>query len=274
MTTDLGATFRALHTPGTPFILANVWDLGSAQVMAALGAKALATSSAAYGFTRGQPDGGQMSRDDSLAHAEEIVAATGLPVQGDFEDGFGEAPETVAETVRLAAEAGLAGICVEDTALPSDGFYDFDLSIERIRAGAAAARALPRDFVFTARADGLLTGSYDQAEALRRITAFGQAGADCLYAPLPASMADLAALVATSDRPFNALVAGQFTGVSQAEFAKIGVARISLGSSLARATHKTLVEAAEAMLGAGDFSPLANSASSAVIDPLLEKGRA
>ncbi|MBT0956987.1 isocitrate lyase/phosphoenolpyruvate mutase family protein [Alphaproteobacteria bacterium KMM 3653] len=265
------SSFRALHRPGAPFVLANVWDIGSARVMAALGAQALATSSAGFGFTRGLADGGKLGRDASLAHAQEIVAATPLPVQGDFEDGFGEAPDVVAETVRLSGEIGLAGICVEDTALPGQGFYEFDLAVERIRAGAAAARALPRDFMFCARADGLLTGGYDLPEALRRIKAFAEAGADVLYAPMPTSMADLAAICAATDKPVNALAAGPFTQVPLADYAAAGAARISLGSSLARATQRVLIDAGSAVLQ-GDFSGLTPSAPAAEVDPLLQKG--
>ena len=269
---DPAAAFRALHVKGDPFILANVWDIGSARMLAALGAKALATSSAALGFVHGVPDGGQLGRDASLAHAQDIVDATPLPVQGDFENGFGEAPDVVAETVRLSAEIGLAGICVEDTALPEQTAYAFDLAVERIQAGAAAARALSKDFVFCARADGILTGAYDQAEALRRLQAFEQAGADVLYAPMPKSMEDLAEICAATTAPVNALVAGPYTKVPLSEFAKIGVARLSLGSSLARITHRAIQDAAVAMLNEGDFTGLSKSIGANRIDPLLAAG--
>ncbi|WP_010139289.1 isocitrate lyase/PEP mutase family protein, partial [Oceanicola sp. S124] len=164
---DPAPAFRALHRRGEPFVLANAWDAGSARMLAALGAEAIGTSSAAFGFTLGRPDG-NITRDEALAHASALVAATPLPVSGDFENGFGDAPEIVAETVRLAAEAGLAGISIEDN--PSGGAtsYDRALSVERIRAAAAAARALPRDFVLVARADGVMNGTYDMDEALAR----------------------------------------------------------------------------------------------------------
>ena len=269
---DPGAALRALHRPGDPFILANAWDAGSARMLAALGAEAIATSSAAHAFTLGRPDMGHVTRDEALAHAEALVAATPLPVSGDFENGFGEAPDLVAETVRLAAEAGLGGISVEDTALPGVAPYPFDLAVERIRAAAAAARALPRDFVLVARADGIMNGQYDIEEALRRLAAFDAAGADCLYAPIPASMEDLARICAATSKPVNAIAAGPYTRVSRAEFAAIGVARISLGSALARATHRVIHDAAEAMFGAGDFSPLGRSISGDKVDALLTKG--
>lgn len=269
---DIGADFRALHQPGKPFILANAWDAGSAKMLAGLGAEALATSSAAHAFTLGRPDMGHVTRDEALAHAEAMVAATPLPVSGDFENGFGDAPETVAETVRLAFEAGLAGISIEDTALPSPTPYDFDFAIERIHAAAAAARALPRDFVLVARADGVMNAQYDMAEGLRRIRAFDEAGADCLYLPIPPSLDDLREVCRATVKPVNALAAGPFTKVSRAEFAALGIARISLGSALARATHRVIHDAAVAMFGSGDFTPLGNSISGKTVDELLSKG--
>lgn len=269
---DPGPAFRALHRPGNPFILANAWNAGSARMLAALGAEAIATSSSAYAFTLGRPDGGTVSRDEALAHAADLVAATPLPVSGDFENGFGETPETCAETVRLAAEAGLAGLSIEDTALPSDDPYPFELAVERIRAAAAAARALDRDIVLVARADGCLTGRYGIDEALRRLRAFDEAGADCLYAPLPPDPQDIARICAATAKPVNALAAGPHAKLSRADFAAMGVARISLGSALARVTHRAIEDAAAAMFGAGDFTPLTRGASGAHIDTLLARG--
>ncbi|MBS9716214.1 oxaloacetate decarboxylase [Pseudohalocynthiibacter aestuariivivens] len=269
MSKDIGATFRDLHRPGDPFILANAWDIGSAKMLVALGAEAIATSSAAHAFTLGRPDMGNVTRDEALSHAADLVAAVNVPVSGDFENGFGEAPDTVAETVRLAAEVGLAGISVEDSHLPSVTPYNFDLAVERIRAAAAAARALPKDFVLVARADGIMNGQYDIEEALRRLKAFEGAGADCLYAPLPATMDDMKRICASTSLPINALAAGPYTKVSKAEFAAAGVARISLGSALARVTHRAIKDAADAMFGDGDFSLLSNGISGGVIDKLL-----
>lgn len=269
---DPGPAFRALHRPGSPFILANAWDAGSARLLAALGAEALATSSAAHAFTLGRPDMGHITRDEALAHAVDLVAATSLPVSGDFENGFGEAPDACAETVRLAAEAGLAGISIEDTALPVQTPYDFAFTVERIRAAAAAARALPRDFVLVARADGVMNGHYDMAEGLRRIRAFDEAGADCLYLPMPPSVDALRDVCAATRKPVNGLAAGSFTKLSRADFAALGVARISLGSSLARITHKAIVDAAEAMFRAGDFTLLGKGIAGSKVDELLLKG--
>ncbi|WP_424943233.1 isocitrate lyase/PEP mutase family protein [Aliiroseovarius crassostreae] len=271
MTRDIGAQFRALHQKGNPFILANAWDIGSARMLTAMGAEAIATSSAAHAFTLGRPDMGHVTRDEALAHAQDLVAAVNLPVSGDFENGFGDDPETCAETVRLAAEIGLAGISIEDTALPAATPYARDLAIERIRAASAAARALPGDFVLLARADGVMNGQYDLEEALARIKGYEVAGADALYIPLPGTLEDQARICAATDLPVNALAAGPFTNVTRDAFAKAGVARISLGSALARVTHRAIHDAANAMFGDGDFSPLSNGISGDVIDDLLTR---
>lgn len=271
MADDRFAAFRALHRPGAPFILANAWDAGSARMLAASGAEALATSSAAHAFTLGRPDGA-VTRDEALAHAETLVAATKLPVSGDFEDGWGAAPEDVAETVRLAAEIGLAGISIEDVPSPSEAPYPADLAVERVRAGAAAARALGRDFVFLARADGVMTGGYDLDEAIARLRAFDAAGADALYVPLPGDLAAQQRVVAATAKPVNALAAGPLSRHSRDELAGIGVARISLGSALARVTHRAIAETAQAMFGRGDFTALGRGMSGADVDALLARG--
>lgn len=271
MARDIGAEFRALHRPGDPFILANAWDAGTAKLLAGLGAKAVATSSAAHAFTLGRPDLGQLSRDEALVHAQQLVTAVDVPVSGDFENGFGEAPETCAETVRLAFEAGLAGISIEDTAVPSTTPYPRELAIERIQAAAAAARALPRDFMLVARADGVLHGSYGLDEALARLRGYEEVGADCLYVPVPGSLEDLSRICASTTLPVNALAVGPFTAVTRTGFAAAGAARISLGSALARATHRLLIDAGQAIFDRGDFSPLANTAAGAEVDRLLDE---
>ncbi|MEM7326507.1 MAG: isocitrate lyase/phosphoenolpyruvate mutase family protein [Actinomycetota bacterium] len=269
MTTDIGAQFRALHKPGEPFILANAWDAGSAKMLAALGAQAIGTSSAAHAFTLGRPDGGLVARDEALAHAADLAAATPLPVSGDFENGFGDAPDVVAETVRLSADAGLAGISIEDTEFPSGQSYGFEAAVERITAAVEAAKAVPGDFVLLARADGVMLGNYDTDEAIRRIQAYEQAGADAVYVPLPPDMSELARVCQSVSIPVNALAAGPFTEVPYTAFAEAGVARISLGSALARLTHRVIHDAATAMFERGDFSPLGNGIGGGTIDRLL-----
>lgn len=264
--------FHALHQDGC-FVIPNPWDAGSARMMAALGARALATTSSGFAFTLGRPDMGHVTRDEALAHAETIVAATPLPVSGDFENGFADAPDDVAETIRLAAEAGLSGCSIEDTMMvDGNPAYEFGLAVERVRAAASAARSLGHPFVFCARADGVMNGVYDTGEAIRRIRAFEEAGADLLYVPLPPDIASLKRIVDSVSKPVNALAAGPFTQHSVAEFAAIGVRRISVGSAIARATHKVIIDAMNAMIGEGSFSPLGASVSGSVVDGLLTKG--
>lgn len=266
-----GSEFRALHVRGAPFVLANAYDMGSAKVLTALGAEAIGTTSSGHAFTLGKPDMGYVSRDEAMSHAQDIVAATHLPVSGDLENGYGDAPEDVAETVRRAAEVGLAGCSIEDTVMADKGFYDFDLAVERVAAGGAAARALKEDFVFVARADGLMNGSYKVDEAIRRLQAFDAAGADCLYAPLPKTMDDLKRIVDCTQKPVNVLAVGPYAKVSRAEFASLGVARISVGSGLARVTHAALIEAGKAMIENGDFSAILNAAPGGETEKLLLK---
>ena len=198
-----------------------------------------------------------------------MVRAVNVPVSGDFENGYGDTPEAVAETVKLAFEAGLAGISVEDVDPTTGAPYPFDEAVERFRAGAAAARALKKDFVLVARADGIMTGHYDIEEALRRLAAFEAAGADCLYAPVPKTWADLERICKATTLPVNALVVGDYAKRSRAEYAAIGAARLSLGSNLSRATHRVIYDAARAMFDSGDFLPLGNSISSRIINDLL-----
>ena len=263
--------FHALHHQGC-FVIPNPWDAGSARMMAALGARALATSSSAHAFTLGRLDGG-VSRDEALAHAAGLLAATGLPVSGDFESGFGDAPDVVAETVRLAGEVGLSGISVEDTRMVAGHpAYAFDLAVERVRAGAAAARALGRPFVFCARADGVMNGAYDLDEGIRRLQAFEAAGADLLYLPIPPGRAELARVLASVTKPVNALAAGPLKALTVSDLAAMGVRRISTGSQIARATHAVIRDCVSAMLGQGSFAPLAGAAAGNEIDALLVGG--
>lgn len=269
---EKGARFAALHESGC-FLLPNPWDMGSARLLAALGAQAFGTSSAAYGFTRGLPDGVGVSREEAIAHAAEIDRATALPVSADLEDGFGAAPGLVAETVRLAAEAGIAGCSIEDIPQQEPGeAYPFDLAVERVRAGAEAARAAGRPFVFTARADGLWRGVYDIEEAIRRLKAFEGVGADALYAPLPPDLAAQARICASVTKPVNALAAGALMSEDVAALAAAGVRRISLGSTLARKTYRVIVDAGLAMFGEGRLDVLKGGAGAKEIDPLLVKG--
>ena len=265
-------SFRDLHQAGKPFILANAWDAGSAKVLAALGAKAIASTSGGHAFTLGLKDMGHISREQSLDHCQALIEATPLPVSGDLENGYGDSPVEVAETIRLAAEAGLAGGCIEDVILPSMAAYPFTDAVARIEAAADAAKAAQKatgDFVLTARADGIMNGVYDSKEAIRRIKAFEQVGADVIYVPLPPSFDTLARICKAVELPVNALAAGSFVERPIRDYANAGVARISLGSSLARLTHATLIASAQQLFGEGDFSSLAGGISGSEVEALF-----
>lgn len=268
---DRHVLFADLHQQGC-FVMPNPWDRGSARMMAASGAVALATTSAGHAFTLGRADMGGVTRDEALAHAQDIISATNLPVSGDFENGFGDDPDTVAETIRMAAEAGLSGCGIEDMGF-EDGLhaYDFDLTVERIRAAVAAVRALGRPFVLTARADGVMNGLYDLGEGIRRLQAFEAAGADCLYLPVPPGRAELAQVLGAVTAPVNALSVGPLQDLSLAELTAMGVRRISLGSQIARVTHAAIRDAMGGVM-AGDFKVLKRSASGDEIDAMLQEG--
>lgn len=242
-------------------------------MMAAAGAKALATTSAGFAFTLGRSDMGHVTRDEALTHAEAIVAATGLPVSGDLENGFADEPDDVAETVRLAAEAGLSGGSIEDTRMsPGNPAYPFDLAVDRIRAAASAVSELGRPFVLCARADGVMNGSYDLDEAIRRVKAFETAGADLLYVPAPPGVDELRRVLDAASKPVNALAAGPLRRLSVADFAALGVRRISLGSTLARVTHAAIRDCMRDIVDEGRFDGLEAAATGTEIDAMLRSG--
>ncbi len=246
--------FRALHVSGC-FIVPNPWDVASARMLARAGFKALATTSSGYAFSQGRKDGaGDISLLESLAYGARIVAATGLPVTADLEDGYADNPEGVAETVRLAAEAGLSGVSIEDSD-PGDNATSrpFDQAVKRAAAAAEAARH--HNVVFTARADGLLSGAYNVDEAVKRLVAFASCGADVVYAPGVPNLAALSRICRTIPVPVN-YVAG--LGGEHLSFAAVkdaGVRRISLGGSLTRAVYGKADELFRGIAG-GDLSPL------------------
>jgi 2-methylisocitrate lyase-like PEP mutase family enzyme len=253
--TEQAARFLGLHRPGNPLLLPNPWDAGSAKLLASLGFQALATTSSGFAATLGRPDG-SVSRDEALAHATAIVAATGLPVSADLENCFADDPEGVARTVTLAAETGLAGCSVEDYSGGDDGrIYDIGLATERVAAAAEAAHAR---LVLTARAENYLYGRTDLADTIARLQAYQAAGADVLYAPGLTSLADIRQVVAELDRPVNVLALAGAPSVS--ELAEAGVARVSVGGAFAYAALAALAEAATELRDKGTYRYLASSA--------------
>lgn len=268
--TEKAEIFREMHRPGDPFIIPNAYDVGSSKMLAALGAKAIATTSSGFAFTVGKPDAGHVTRDEMLDHCEDIVRSTDLPVSADLENGYADDPGGVAECVELAAEVGLVGCTLEDSTFdPAKPSYDFDIAVERMRAAVEAAEALPFDFTVCARADGVLIGSYDVEEAIRRLQAYEEIGAHCVYCPIPPTMDDLARICASVAVPVNILCAGSFVKYSRDDFAKIGAARISIGGALARSTHRVVNDIALAMLDKGDFSGLGHSISGGKVDAMM-----
>jgi len=250
---DQGTIFRRLHeTPGA-FIIPNPWDVGTARILAALGFRALATTSAGMAFSLGMAEG-LVPREDTLNHCRAIVAATPLPVSADLEKGFGDSPESAAETIRVAAGLGLAGCSLEDhTGRREQPIYDFTLSAERIEAAAQACRALPQDFVLTARCENFLWGRPDLDDTIRRLQAFEKAGADVLYAPGLQDLDTIRTVCAALTKPVNVVMGLAGTTFSVAELADAGVKRISVGSALARLAYGAFVSAAREMTSQGTF---------------------
>lgn len=241
--------FLRLHRPGTPLLLANAWDQGSARLLASLGVKALATTSAGHAGTLGRLDG-TVSRDEALAHAQAIAEATLLPVSADFENGFSDDPQGVADTVEMAAQRGLAGVSIEDYSRGDDArIYDCDVAVARVRAAAEVARR--HDIVLTARAENHLHGRQDLDDTIARLRAFQDVGADVLYAPGLVELADIERLVRSVDRPVNVLCRPK--GPSVAQLAALGVARISVGSAFFLVAVEAVAGAARAWLDEGSI---------------------
>jgi 2-methylisocitrate lyase-like PEP mutase family enzyme len=249
--TEKAERFLGLHQGPAPLLLPNPWDLGSAQLLASLGFSALATTSSGFAATMGRPDG-QVSRDEALAHAAAVAAATSLPVSADLENGFADDPAGVAETVRLAIEAGLAGCSVEDfTRDDADPIYDRALATERVAAAAEAAAAGPARLVLTARAENYLHGRPDLADTIARLQAYQEAGADVLYAPGLTQLADIRQVVTSLDRPVNVLALP--SGPAVPELAGAGVRRVSVGGAFAFAALGAVVEAARELREQGTY---------------------
>ena len=252
------ATFRKLHAQGC-FVIPNPWDVGSARYLQGLGFKALATTSAGFAFTQGLADGA-VPRDMMLAHFREIAAATDVPLNADFEGGYADAPEGVAESVKLCVETGVAGLSIEDsTSDPAVPLYDFELALARVRAARAAIDAVGGDVVFTARSEGFIRGRPDLEETVRRLKAFAAAGADCLYAPGIKTRDEIAAVVkAVAPKPVNFLMSTA-TELTVNDLAALGVRRISLGGTLARVAWSAVIRAARDIAATGKFNSLAGT---------------
>src|SRR5581483_8437916 len=247
-------TFRALHERPGAFVIPNPWNAGTARILTALDFEALATTSAGYAFSVGRRDSfAGLTRDEILENAKSIVEATDLPVSADLEDGFGRAPQACAETIRLASEIGLVGGTLEDaTGDTNNPIYNFELSVERVRAAAEVARR--QHFVLTARAENFLHGRPDLKDTIRRLQAFADAGADVVYAPGLPSLEAIRQVCASVSKPVNVVMGLKGATFSVGELAAAGVKRISVGGSLARAALGGLVRAAREIKEKGTFT--------------------
>jgi len=267
---EKAARFRALHDGPDVFVIPNPWDVGSSRVLAGLGFQALATSSAASACALGKRDGG-LSRDEALEHARLIVTATDLPVSADLEKGFGDRPEIVAETVRLAAAVGLVGCTIEDsTGNPDQPLFDTQLAIERVAAACEAARTLPFPFMLTARAHNLMYPSPSLDATIRRLQAFEQVGADVLFAPGLPDLAAVRAVCAAVSKPVNFMAGIKGKSFSVAELASAGVRRISLATSLYRAAMTGFLNAAREVKDSGEFGFLDRSVATPELLALMQ----
>ena len=266
---EKGRTFAELHKRADAFIIPNFWDVGSARLLAHLGFQALATSSAGYAFSLGKADR-TVGRDGTLSHATAVAAATNLPISIDLENGFGDAPAVVAETIRLAAATGAVGGSIEDsTGRADEPLYERTLAVARIQAAADAVHHLPFPFTLTARAENYLVGKPDLKDTIERLQLYQEAGANVLYAPGVANKSDIATLVSSLDRPVNVLMGMQGVTLTVADLSAIGVKRISVGSGLARCALGAFLRAAEEMRDHGTFSFGENAANSRMINSIF-----
>lgn len=256
-----GQVFRALHARDGAFIIPNPWDVGTARLLAHLGFGALATTSMGYAFSAGQRDN-TIDRERMMQHVTEIAGATELPVSADLENGFGDSPEVVAETIKFAAETGAVGGSIEDsTGRADDPIYELEHAVERVRAAVQAARALPFAFTLTARAENYLHGRPDLKDTIRRLHAYQEAGADVLYAPGLATRDDIAAVVSSLSRPVNVVMGLRGVQMSLADLSALGVRRVSVGSALCRTALGAFLRAAREMREHGTFDFAKEAAS-------------
>jgi 2-methylisocitrate lyase-like PEP mutase family enzyme len=273
-TRERAELFARLHQrEDKALILPNAWDAGSARMLEAMGFEAIATTSAGYAFSQGKCDWpGEVSRDEAMAHCKAMVKATALPVSADLENGFGLRPDTVAETIRQAGATGLAGCTIEDTSGKHDApIIDFQHSVERISAAVEARDALKRPFVLTARAENFLHGKPDLDDTISRLIAFEAAGADVLYAPGLATLEQIEKVCEAVTNPVNVVVGTAASHFSVADLEGVGVKRISMGSSFARAALGGFLQAAREVMNKGTFEFAQYMASFREIEDLLKR---
>jgi 2-methylisocitrate lyase-like PEP mutase family enzyme len=263
------AAFRALHAQGC-FVIPNPWDTGSARYLEGLGYKALATTSSGFAWSHGQADGA-IARDAVLAHLRELVAATSLPVNADFENGFGADPQAVARSVRLAVETGVAGLSIEDSTGNADApLFPIEVAVERMRAARGAIDAAGGDTLLIGRAENFFAGRPDLDDAIARLRAYAEAGADCLYAPGIKTREQIAAVVAAvAPKPVNLLV-GATSELTMKDIEALGVRRVSVGGAMARAAWGGFIRAARTLADEGRFDGFADAAPGAELNAFFK----
>ena len=267
---EKGRTFRALHERDHAFIIPNPWDVGTARLLASLGFEALATTSMGYAFSAGQRDN-TVQREHILQHVAALSSATDLPVSADLENGFGDDPQTAADTIRLAGSAGAVGGSIEDATERTDPLiYEKELAAERVRAAVTAARALPFPFTLTARCENYLHQRPDLKDTIARLQAYQEAGADVLYAPGLATKEDIATVVRSVDRPVNVVMGLRGVQLSAEELSALGVKRISVGSALARTALGAFLRAAREMREQGTFTFAKDAVSPREVNPVFQ----
>lgn len=249
---DKAKTFRDMHEADGCFVIPNPWDVGSARILAGLGYRALATTSAGFARSTGVDDY-NITRDMVMDHARSLCASTDLPISADLENGFGDAPETCAETIRMAAEAGLVGGSIEDFNGKPGGQYEIAHARDRVAAAVDSANRLPFPFIVTARAENFFTGTPDLHDTITRLQAYQDAGAHCLYAPGLKTLDDIRAVVTSVDLPVNVLLGPMQGFVPVAQLAETGVRRISVGSVFSNIAYGALIQAAEELEASGTF---------------------
>lgn len=262
---DKRRAFRALHQSGC-FVIPNPWNVGSARYMQSLGFKALATTSSGYAHSIGYSDG-EVPRDMMLAHYREIAEATDIPVNADFEGGYADDPDEVAANVRLCVDTGVAGLSIEDfTGDESNPLYDFDMAVKRVRAARDAIDKAGGDVIFTARTEGFIHNRPDLDETIRRLKAFADAGADCLYSPGIKTREQIAATIkAVGPKPINFLNSGAF-GYTVSDLAALGVRRISVGGTMARVAMHAFLQSARQIANEGKFDSFAGVVTNAELN--------
>jgi 2-methylisocitrate lyase-like PEP mutase family enzyme len=272
---DKARAFQALHQRPGAFVIPNPWDAGTARILASLGFEALTTTSAGLAFALGKRDGtGAVTREETLANAKAVVMATDLPVAADLENGFGDAPEEAARTIRMAGEVGLVGGSIEDSTHDTGRpIYDFTHAVERIEAAVQAARSLDFPFMLVARAENYLHGRQDLDDTIRRLQAFEKAGADVLFAPGLTQPEDIRTVCSSLSKPVNALIGaiGEKLDYSIAKFADLGVKRVSLGAGLSRVALASFLRAARELKERGTFTWVKDALSYAQLDKYMRE---